>query len=113
MNQLEHAVVAQKSITNVEQLRGKILGISAIGALTDILMREGLRLNGISENDVTIVPVGDEGGRLNALQTGRVRAVTIAGIPRLTATKMGLRELIDFPKLPLEVSRTNLRARRA
>jgi NitT/TauT family transport system substrate-binding protein len=49
MNQLEHAVVAQKSITSVEQLRGKILGISAIGSLTDILMREGLRLNGISE----------------------------------------------------------------
>src|SRR6266550_9509252 len=33
MNQLEHAVMAQKSITNVEQLRGKILGISAIGSL--------------------------------------------------------------------------------
>ena len=42
MNQLEHAVVAQKSITSVEQLRGKILGISAVGSLTDILMREGL-----------------------------------------------------------------------
>src|SRR5437870_12943649 len=33
MNQLEHAVLAQKSITSVEQLRGKILGISAIGSL--------------------------------------------------------------------------------
>jgi hypothetical protein len=28
------------------------------------MMREGLRFNGISEQDVTIIPVGDEGGRL-------------------------------------------------
>src|SRR5437870_1885956 len=111
MNQLEHAVVAQKSITSVEQLRSKVLGISAIGSLTDILMREGLRLNGISEKDVTIVPVGDEGGRLNALQTGRVQAVIIFGVQRLTATKMGFRQLIDFSKLLLEVSGSSILAR--
>ena len=113
MNQLEHAVVAQKSITSVEQLRGKILGISAQGSLTDILMREGLRLNGIGEKDVTIIPVGDEGGRLSSLQTGRVHAVIISGIHRLTATKMGFREVIDFAKLPIQVSGSTILTRRS
>ena len=113
MNQLEHAVVAQKGITSVEQLRGKVLGMSAQGALTDVLMREGLRLNGISEKDVTIIPVGDEGGRLSALQTGRVQAVIISGIHRLTATKMGFKEVIDFSKLPIEVSGSSILARRS
>lgn len=113
MNQLEHAVVAQKSMTSVEQLRGKVLGISAVGSLTDILMREGLRLNGISEKDVTIVAVGDEGARLNALQTGRVQAAIISGIQRLTATKMGFRPLIDFSKLPIEVSGSSILVRRS
>jgi len=111
MNQLEHAVVAQNSITSVEQLRGKILGISAVGSLTDILMREGLRLNNISEKDVTLVPVGDEGGRLSSLQTGRVHAAIISGVQRLTATKMGFREVIDFSKLPIEVSGSSILAR--
>jgi NitT/TauT family transport system substrate-binding protein len=111
MNRLEHAVVAQKSITSVEQLRGKILGISALGSLTDILMREGLRLNGISEKEVTIVPVGDEGGRLSSLQTGRVHAAIISGIQRLVATKMGFREVIDFSKLPIEVSGSSILVR--
>ena len=111
MNQLEHAVVAQKSISSVEQLRGKILGISAIGSLTDILMREGLRLNNISDKDVTIVPVGDEGARLSSLQTGRVNAAIISGVQRLTATKMGFREVIDFSKLPIEVSGSSILAR--
>jgi ABC-type nitrate/sulfonate/bicarbonate transport system substrate-binding protein len=112
MNQLEHAVVAQKNITAVEQLRGKVLGISAQGALTDILMREGLRLNGIAEREVTIIPVGDEGGRLSSLQTGRVQAVIISGIHRLTATRMGFREVIDYAKLPIEVSGSSILARR-
>jgi NitT/TauT family transport system substrate-binding protein len=113
MNQLEHAVIAQKNITNVEQLRGKVLGISALASLTDILMREGMRLNGISEKEVTILPVGDEAGRLNALQSGRVQAVIISGIQRLTATRMGFRLLIDFAKLPIEVSGSSIIVRRS
>jgi ABC-type nitrate/sulfonate/bicarbonate transport system substrate-binding protein len=111
MNQLEHAVVAHKNITSVEQLRGKVLGISAPGALTDILMREGLRLNGISEKDVTIIPVGDEGSRLNALQTTRIDAAIISGIQRLTAKKLGFKEMIDFSKLPIEVAGSGILAR--
>jgi NitT/TauT family transport system substrate-binding protein len=80
MNQLEHSLVVQKNITGTEQLRGKILGMSAAASLTDILLREGLRLNGISEKDVTIIPVGDLAARLSGLQTGRVHGVIIAGI---------------------------------
>ena len=111
MNRLEHAVVARKNIRNVEQLRGKILGISAPGSLTDILMREGLRLNGISDKEVTIIPVGDEGGRLNALETSRIDAAIISGIQRLTARKLGFNEMIDFAKLPIEVSGSSILAR--
>jgi NitT/TauT family transport system substrate-binding protein len=111
MNRLEHAVVVHKNIASVEQLRGKILGISAPGSLTDILMREGLRLSGISEKEVTIIPVGDEAGRLNALQTSRIDAAIISGIQRLTARKLGFKEMIDFSKLPIEVSGSSILAR--
>jgi len=113
MNQLEHSLVVQKNITSVEQLRGKILGMSTAASLTDILLREGLRLNGIPEKDVTILPVGDLGARLSGLQTGRVHGVIIAGIQTLTATKMGFRQLIDFSKLPIEISGSGILVRRA
>jgi ABC-type nitrate/sulfonate/bicarbonate transport system substrate-binding protein len=113
MNRLEHAIVVQKNINSVEQLRGKVLGISALASLTDILMREGLRLNGLSEKDVTILPLGDESARLTGLQTGRVQGVIISGIQRLTATKMGFKPLIDFAKLPIEVSGSSILVRRA
>jgi NitT/TauT family transport system substrate-binding protein len=113
MNQLEHAVMADKSIASIEQLRGKVLGISAPGALTDILLREALRHYGIAEKDVTIIPVGDEGARLSSLQTGRVQAVIISGIQRRTAARMGFRQVIDLSKLPIEVSGSSILARRS
>jgi len=95
----------QKNITSAEQLRGKVLGMSTAGSLTDILLREGLRLNGIAEKDVTIVPVGDLGARLSGLQTGRIHGAIIAGIQTLTANKLSFRTLIDYSKLPLEIFR--------
>jgi NitT/TauT family transport system substrate-binding protein len=112
-NQLEHSLVVQKSITRVEQLRGKVLGMSTAGSLTDILLREGLRLNNIPEKEVTIIPVGDLGARLSGLQTGRLHGVIIAGIQTLTATKMGFKALIDYAKLPLEIAGSGILVRRS
>jgi NitT/TauT family transport system substrate-binding protein len=113
MNQLEHSLVVQKNITSTEQLRGKVIGISTLGSLTDIILREGLRLNNISEKDVTILPVGDLGARLSGLQTGRLHGAIIAGVQTLTASKMGFRQLIDFSKLPIEISGSGILVRRS
>jgi NitT/TauT family transport system substrate-binding protein len=112
-NQLEHSLVVQKNITSVEQLRGKVLGMSTAGSLTDILLREGLRLNGISDKEVTILPVGDLGARLSGLQTGRLHGVIIAGIQTVTAAKMGFKALIDYSKLPLEIAGSGILVRRS
>src|SRR6266568_6177510 len=43
LKQLEHSLVVQNTIASAEQLRGKVLGMSTAGSLTDILLREGLR----------------------------------------------------------------------
>jgi ABC-type nitrate/sulfonate/bicarbonate transport system substrate-binding protein len=112
-NQLEHSLVVQKNITSIEQLRGKVLGMSTAASLTDILLREGLRLNNISEKDVTIIPVGDLGARLSGLQTGRLHGVIIAGIQTVTAAKMGFKALIDYSKLPIEISGSGILVRRS
>jgi len=112
MNQLEHAVMAQKNITTVDQLKGKVLGMSTQGALTDVILREALRHYGISEKEATIIPVGDEAARLSSLQTGRVQAVIVSGSQRRTAKQLGFREVIDLAKLPIEVSGSSILVRR-
>ena len=70
-------------------------------------------MNGIAEKDVTILPVGDLGARLSGLQTGRIHGAIIAGIQTLTANKMGFRTLIDYSKLPIEISGSGILVRRS
>ena len=67
-----------------------------------------MRQNGVSEKDVTILPVGDFGARLSGLQTGRIHGAIIAGVQTLTATRMGSKQLIDYSKLPLEISGSSI-----
>ncbi len=113
LNRVDHSLMVQPNITTPQDLRGKILGVSTQGALTDVVLREGLRLNGLSEKDVTIIPVGDLGARLNALQTGRVHGAMVAGVQYLAAAKLGFRQLIDFSKLPIEMSTSSILSRRS
>jgi len=87
--------------------------MSTVGSLTDILLREGVRLNDISDEEVTILPVGDLGARLSSLQTGRVHGAIVAGVQTLSAIKLGYRQLIDFSKLPIEISGSGILVRRA
>ena len=62
---------------------------------------------------MTILPVGDLAARLSGLQTGRLHGAIIAGIQTLTATRMGFRQLIDYSKLPIEISGSGILVRRA
>ena len=113
LNRVDHSLMVQPNITTPQELRGKILGVSTSGALTDVVLREGLRINGLSEKDVTIIPVGDLGARLSSLQTGRVHGAMVAGVQYLAAAKMGFRQLMDFSKLPIEISTSSILSRRS
>ena len=53
------------------------------------------------------------GARLSGLQTGRIHGAIIAGVQTLTATRMGFKQLIDYSKLPLEISGSGILIRRA
>lgn len=113
MNRLDHSLVVLASITSSQDLRGKIIGISALGSLTDVALREALRLNGLSEREVTILPVGDLGARMSGLQTGTIHGTLLIGAQAVTAAKMGFKQLIDFSKLPIEISTSSILSRRA
>jgi Metallo-beta-lactamase superfamily len=79
----------------------------------DVVLREGLRLNGLAEKDVTLLAVGDESSRLSGIQNGRLHGAIIAGIQLARATKLGFRQLIDFSKLPIEVASSGIIVRRS
>jgi ABC-type nitrate/sulfonate/bicarbonate transport system substrate-binding protein len=113
MNHLDHYLVVHPSITRVQDLRGKIIGISALGSLTDTAVREALRVNELSDRDVTVLAVGDLGARMVGLQNGTIHGTLLIGAQAATAARMGFRLLIDFSKLPFEVATSSILSRRA
>lgn len=112
MNHLDHYLVVDPSITTPRELRGKVIGISALGSLTDTAVREALRVNDLSERDVTILAVGDLGARMVGLQNRTIHGTLLIGAQAVAAARMGFRLLVDFSKLPFEVATSSVLSRR-
>jgi len=108
VNRPDHSLIVRPGIRNVQDLRGKTIGLSSLGSLTDILLTEALRHEGLSEREVKIVAVGGLAERLGALQIGRIDGAMLLGAQMRAATKLGFKELIKFSKLPFEVSLSSL-----
>lgn len=74
-------LVSVPSITSVQQLRGKKLGISAVGSLTEILARQILIANKVPPDQVTFLPLGTSDVTYVALKAGAIDA-TMLQIPQ-------------------------------
>jgi len=72
------ALIAKPGISAVEQLRGKIVGISSFGASSDTMARAALAKYKLSaDKDVKILAVGGGLNRLAALKSGSIDATLI------------------------------------
>jgi ABC-type nitrate/sulfonate/bicarbonate transport system substrate-binding protein len=113
VNRLLETVMTSTEIKKPEDLRGKKIGISRYGSLTDIILREGLRQYKLNpEKDVVILQVGGEGPRLAALKGGAVDGAMLSGDQRFQAEKLGFHVLIDFSTLPIDYPINGMVARR-
>jgi NitT/TauT family transport system substrate-binding protein len=103
VNRLLETVVTSTQIRSPQELKGKRIGISRYGSLTDAALREALRHYNLSpDKDVTIVQAGGEGERLAALTARAVDGAMLSGDQRFQAEKLGFHVVIDLSKLPIE-----------
>jgi NitT/TauT family transport system substrate-binding protein len=103
VNRLLETVVTSTQITSPQELKGKRIGISRYGSLTDAALREALRhYNLTPDKDVTIVQAGGEGERLAALTARAIDGAMLSGDQRFQAEKLGFHVVIDLSKLPIE-----------
>jgi NitT/TauT family transport system substrate-binding protein len=71
-------LVAQPQIKSIQELKGKIVGISSRGGSNDLMMQLILQKNGLAPNkDVTTIIVGAQAETVIALQTGRIAAALL------------------------------------
>ena len=86
-------LLATPSITNVQQMRGKKLGITAFGALAEILARHIFIANKVPADQVTFLPLGTSDVLYLALKAGTIDA-TMLQIPQtFLAQDEGFRKL--------------------
>src|SRR5262245_3184038 len=99
-NGLDYDLVTVASVGKAEELNGKRVGVTQIGAGSDLMARLGLRQMGLNpDRDVTIVPIGSPAERWAALNAGHVHASLFQPPFTLRARKAGFATLLDFSTL--------------
>jgi len=86
-------MIAQPGIANVQQMRGKKLGISAPGSLTEILARQILIANKIPLDQVTMLPLGTSDVTYVALKAGTIEATMLQVPQTFIAQDEGFRKI--------------------
>ncbi len=103
-NAYNYSVVARPSITKIEQLRGKRLGVSGFGSASHnaalILFK---KFNLEPNKDVALVVAGPTSDRLTAVEAGRIDATVLTPSELPRARKQGLIEIYDMLDLGIEV----------
>ncbi len=110
VNTILYDLVVHPSITKVEDLKGKVIGVTRFGASSDFSIRLVLEKKwGLNpEKDVTIRQMGDNRGIVTGLQTGSVHAAPLTSDARLRAEKLGFKTLVDLGGLGIDYQHTAL-----
>lgn len=98
-NHPEYKLVVVPEIRKPEDLKGKRLAISRVGASSDWLTRNALIKLGVSPDTVSIIGVGGQGERAAALQARKVDGTVVVPPAQLALEKAGMRTLVDLADL--------------
>jgi len=104
-NKLDYVFVTSPKIKKPEDLKGKTIAISQLGASTDFIARLALKQLGLNpERDAILVGAGGAGERWTALNAGHVDASLFQPPFTLLAREAGFPVLIDFSKSDFQYS---------
>lgn len=93
-------LVASPEISSVEALRGKRVGVTRFGSLSDFMARNQLRRAGITpDKDVALIQTGGYPESVAAMQANGIQAAMLSPPYHTIAIKrFGFRELIDLSR---------------
>jgi ABC-type nitrate/sulfonate/bicarbonate transport system substrate-binding protein len=113
-NSLIFSVVGKPDIRNIAGLRGKVLGVTQLGSLSDFTARLVLAQAGlVPQRDVTVLPTGDYNGMVVSMSKGLIDAGVISPPSTLKARKLGFREILDVGASGIEYAGTSIATTRS
>ena len=96
-NATNYQMVGNKSTRTLEDLKGKIVGVTGAGAFSDFAMRIFLRRKGIDpDKDVMLRAIGGSNLRVGALEKGMVAAAPFAPEDTVRLSRLGYPMLANF-----------------
>jgi len=108
-NKLAGSIYARPEIKSPEQLKGKRLGVSRFGALSDTAAAIFLEHFGLKRGtDVAIIQMGGLPEVITALEKGAIQAGFANPPQTIRARHLGMKELFDLNSLSLDLQQTCL-----
>ncbi len=104
MDGSDHVLVTAPAIKRVEDLKGKIVGISSFGGTPHSEVVTILRKHGMSEKDVTFLQIGGSSARYQSLEAGNIHAAMLVPPFNKIGRNKGFNEIVSFNdvlKIPL------------
>ena len=95
---MDYTLLGAKGIAGVNDLKGKIVGVTGPGGIAEFAAVEGLAKKGlVRDRDYKILyGVGNSPARAQALETGRIHASPFSFLERLELEKKGFSTLFDI-----------------
>ena len=108
LNRMSYALMTDKGLKTVADLKGKTIGITGIGGMGEFTVVESLRRHGmIKDRDFSVLNIeGGPAARIAALKTGKVQAVPLTPGQRVQAERDGFTVLLDTRETLTEIPST-------
>jgi ABC-type nitrate/sulfonate/bicarbonate transport system substrate-binding protein len=107
-------VIVHPSISGPADLKGKSIGVTRFGSLTDLALRPILEQWKLEPNkDVSLVQIGRLSDFVPAIQQKRIAAGMLSFPTSFFAEKLGLKSLYDLSESGIEVPTTTVAVSRA
>ncbi|MGH7853366.1 MAG: ABC transporter substrate-binding protein [Candidatus Binatia bacterium] len=93
------SLVVRPDIKRDDDLKGKTIGVTTFGSLTDFLVKYLARQKGLNAvKDFALLQIGTDSDRFLALQQGRIQGATLSHPNFIFAQRAGFHVLWDFFK---------------
>ena len=98
---MDYTLMGAKGMTQVNDLKGKIVGVTGAGGIAEYAAVEGLAKKGlVRDRDYKILyGVGNSPARAQSLEAGRIQASPFSFLERLELEQKGFPVLFDIGKL--------------
>ena len=115
---IDQVLIGAKGVTRLSELKGKVVGVTGSGGVTEFATVEALARKGLlRDKDYTILYSGNSPARVNALENGLIQAGAFSAIEKVVMEQKGYPLLLEtgktipeFPFMVIVTSRQQIKA---